>query len=131
MTIVMRGSPAGGDSPQDNVQQQQQQLPPTQPQPATVLTQTGQPITTQPSISPPVQQTQSHSQQPLQEHQVPTCQVISMPSTSPLSSMVTQSGMPLVNQSIPTPLEEGGQGDGDAALPQVIYIYIYFFSPAH
>ncbi|XP_041351568.1 probable ubiquitin carboxyl-terminal hydrolase FAF-X isoform X2 [Gigantopelta aegis] len=91
MTIVMRGSPAAGDSPQETSQQQhgqQQQPPPPQTQPPTTQVPL---VTTQPGVTQPAAQPQLAAQpQPAQQ-----------PGVSPPSQVP--------NGSQP---DEGGQGDG-------------------
>ncbi|XP_025080256.1 LOW QUALITY PROTEIN: probable ubiquitin carboxyl-terminal hydrolase FAF-X [Pomacea canaliculata] len=106
MTIVMKGIPAGGDSPQDNAQQQQV------PQQSSQI---NQPITTQPAPNPLPQQMSSLPQQSSTESQSSTGQ-----SAAPPSSQTTSSPSPLLsgssptNQSLTVAIEEGGQGDGNA-----------------
>ncbi|XP_067668544.1 ubiquitin carboxyl-terminal hydrolase 9X-like [Haliotis asinina] len=87
MTIVMRGSPAGGDSPQENSPPQTGQAPQQQ-----------QPTTQQPQQQPPTSQP-SQSQQPLKEG----------PPQQQQQQQQSTSGCP---GQVATQHDEGGQGDG-------------------
>ena len=112
MTIVMRGSPAGGDSQPDpnTPQQQQQQQPPAQTgqQPPTT-----QAPTTTSATTPPI------TTQPQQSQENPP---LAGQPTNPPGTLTTveQAVDPAPTNPVNTvPVEEGGQGDGVDATVQV------------
>ena len=132
MTIVMRGSPAGGDSQQDpnapqqqQQQQQQQQLPaqtgqqpPTTQAPSATTATTTTSTTTTATTSAT---TQPITTQPQQSQENPPAVIAGQP-TSPqgVPTAVEQTVDPAPASVVnPVPMEEGGQGDGVDATVQV------------
>ncbi|KAK7089931.1 ubiquitin carboxyl-terminal hydrolase 9X-like isoform X2 [Littorina saxatilis] len=114
MTIVMRGSPAGGDTQQDpNAPPQQQQQAQTPPQPGQ------QPPTTQPPTTAAA--TQPITTQPQQSQDNPA---VGGPLTIPPGTVPPAADQPAAD-SVPTntvnpvAMEEGGQGDGTETVAPV------------